>query len=324
MKKFAYVNATSVAKVPSLLGRRFGQAQVLAGGTDLVGELKEYIATPDRVVNLKSIPGLSYIRQEDDGLKIGPLTTLTDVEHNEMIDKQYSVLQQAVSVIASPQIRNVGTIAGNICQRPRCWYYRSEDFDCLKKGGDTCYSVRGVNRYHAIIGGGPCYIVHPSDSAVALMSLNASVKIMGQRGERVELLDDFFVLPEMNVMRENGLRANEFVSEIIVPAPKPNTKGIYIKVRERDSIDFAMASVALNMTMSGNTCQEASVVLGGVAPVPWRLPEVEHYLQGKQITDSVAMEAAQRALQEADPMSDNEYKIEMTQNIVTQAIMDIA
>ncbi len=324
MKKFAYVNATSVDKVPSLLGRRFGQAQVLAGGTDLVGELKEYIATPDRVVNLKSIPGLSYIRQEDDGLKIGPLTTLTDVENNEIIDKQYSVLQQAVSVIASPQIRNVGTIGGNICQRPRCWYYRSEDFDCLKNGGDTCYSVRGVNRYHAIIGGGPCYIVHPSDSAVALMSLNASVKIMGQRGERVELLDDFFVLPEMNVMRENGLKANEFVSEIIVPAPKPNTKGIYIKVRERDSIDFAMASVAVNMTLSGKTCQEASVVLGGVAPVPWRVPDVEQYLKGKQITESIAMEAAQRALQEADPMSDNEYKIEMTRNIVTQAIMDMA
>ncbi len=324
MKKFAYVNATSVDKVPSLLGRRFGQAQVLAGGTDLVGELKEYIATPDRVVNLKSIPGLSYIRQEDDGLKIGPLTTLTDVENNEIIDKQYSVLQQAVSVIASPQIRNVGTIGGNICQRPRCWYYRSEDFDCLKNGGDTCYSVRGVNRYHAIIGGGPCYIVHPSDSAVALMSLNASVKIMGQRGERVELLDDFFVLPEMNVMRENGLKANEFVSEIIVPAPKPNTKGIYIKVRERDSIDFAMASVAVNMTLSGNTWQVASVVLGGVSPVPWRVPDVEQYLQGKQITESIAMEAAQRALQEADPMSDNEYKIEMTRNIVTQAIMDMA
>ena len=324
MKKFAYVNATSVDTVPSLLGRRFGQAQLLAGGTDLVGELKDYIATPDRVVNLKSISELNYIRQEDDGLKIGPLTTLTDVESSDLIDRQYSVLQQAMSVIASPQIRNVGTIGGNICQRPRCWYYRSEDFDCLKKGGDTCYAVRGVNRYHAIIGGGPCYIVHPSDAAVALMALNASVKIMGQRGAREELLDDFFLLPEMNVMRENGLRANDFVTEIVVPTPKPNTKGIYIKVRERDAIDFAMASVAVNMTMSGNTCQEASVVLGGVAPAPWRVPDVEQFLQGKQITETVAAQAAQMALQEADPMTDNEYKVEMTQNIVSQAIMDMA
>ncbi|MBT5876830.1 MAG: xanthine dehydrogenase family protein subunit M [Candidatus Latescibacteria bacterium] len=324
MKKFAYIDATSVDTVPSLLGRRFGQAQVLAGGTDLVGELKEYIATPDRVVNLKSIPGLDYIRQEDDGLKIGPLTTLADIETSTLINDQYSVLQQAVSAIASPQIRNVGTIAGNICQRPRCWYYRSEDFDCLKNGGDTCYSVRGVNRYHAIIGGGPCYIVHPSDSAVALMSLNASVKIQGPRGPREEMLDDFFVLPELNIMRENGLRANEFVTEIIVPASKPNTKGIYVKVRERDAIDFAMASVAVTMTMSGNTCSEATVVLGGVAPVPWRVPDVEQFLQGKQITEDVASAAAEMALREADPMSDNSYKIEMTQNIVSQAILDLA
>ena len=151
MKKFAYVNATSVDTVPSLLGRRFGQAQVLAGGTDLVGELKEYIATPDRVVNLKSIPGLDYMKKDESGLRIGPLTTLADLESSSLVNDKYSVLQQAVSVIASPQIRNVGTLAGNLCQRPRCWYYRSEDFDCLKNGGDTCFSVRGVNRYHAIM-----------------------------------------------------------------------------------------------------------------------------------------------------------------------------
>lgn len=324
MHKFAYVNASSVDQAPSLLGRTWQEAQILAGGTDLVGELKERTFTPKRVVNLKSIPGLSYIRQEMDGLKIGALTTLADIESDETVRKQYGVLAQAVSMIASPQIRNMATIGGNICQRPRCWYYRGEDFDCLKKGGDRCFAVRGVNQYHAIIGGGPCYIVHPSDSATALMALNSQVKIVGARNTRTVTMDEFFILPEMNVMRENILRPDEVVSEIIVPTPRPNTKMVFLKVRERDSIDFALASVALVATVSGGVCQEAGMVLGGVAPIPWRVPDVERLLKGKRITPDLAAQAATVALQDADPMTDNAYKIQLAQNLVKNAVTAIA
>lgn len=324
MHKFAYVNASSVDQAPSLLGKTWQEAQIIAGGTDLVGELKERTFTPKRVVNLKSIPGMSYIRQESGGLKIGALTTLADIESDETVRKQYGMLQQAVSTIASPQIRNVATIGGNICQRPRCWYYRGEDFDCLKKGGDRCYAVRGVNRYHAIIGGGPCYIVHPSDSATALTALNARVKIVGSTGAREVAMDNFFILPEANVARENILRPDEIVSEIIVPAPKPNTKSLFLKVRERDSIDFAMASVAVVVTASGGVCQEASIVMGGVAPIPWRVPDVERLLKGKRITAALAAQAAEMALQDADSMTDNEYKIQIAQNLVKNAVAAMA
>ena len=324
MHKFAYVNATSIDRVPSLLGRTWDEAQVIGGGTDLVGELKDYLVTPKRIVNLKSIPGLSYIRQENDGLKVGALTTLSDIESNETIEKQYRVLQQAVSLIATPQIRNVGTIGGNICQRPRCWYYRNDDFPCWKKGGDTCFAANGVNRYHAIIGGGPCYMVHPSDTAVALTALNVRVKIVGPEGTKEVVMDDFFMLPEVNVMRENILASNEIISEIIVPAPKPNTRSLYIKIRERESIDFAMVSVAAVLTVVDGVCQEADVVLGGVAPVPWRVPEVARALKGKRLTASLATQAAEAALEGADPMDDNAYKIQIAKNMVKNAVMRMA
>jgi xanthine dehydrogenase YagS FAD-binding subunit len=323
MKNFAYVNATSVAEVPSLLGRSWDDAVVMAGGTDLVGEMKDYSATPKRVVNLKTIEGLDYIRREADTLRIGALTTLSDVEMNEMITTDYAVLHQAVEVIASPQIRNMATIAGNICQRPRCWYYRSDDFPCLKKGGARCFAVGGVNRYHAIFGAGPSYIVHPSDAAPALTALNASLKIVGPQGEKEIVMDEFFTLPEMNIRRENILRPNEVITEIVIPKPKPNTRGLYLKVRERDSIDFALVSLAAQITIENGTCQEASLVFGGVAPVPWRAIEAERYLKGRQITEARAESAAEAAVEDAKPMPDNGYKVDIAKNLVRQALLTL-
>ena len=257
MQNFSYVNATSIEQVPSLLGRSWDDAVVMAGGTDLLGEMKDFAAVPRRVVNLKSIEGLDYIRQDDSALSIGALTTLTDVLNHDAVSKDYTVLNQAVSVIASPQIRNMATLAGNILQRPRCWYYRSEDFPCLKKGGARCYAVGGVNTYHAIFGSGPSYIVHPSDAAPALMALGATVKIHGPRGGNEVVLDDFFTLPEMNIRRENILRPNEIVTELTIPKPEANSKGMYLKVRERDSIDFALVSLAAQMTVVNGTCERA-------------------------------------------------------------------
>ena len=324
MRNFSYVNATSIEQVPSLLGRSWDDAVVMAGGTDLVGEMKDYAAVPKRVVNLKSIEGLDYIRQDDAGLRIGALTTLTDVLENGAVSQDLPVLHQAVSVIASPQIRNMATLAGNILQRPRCWYYRSEDFPCLKKGGARCYAVGGVNTYHAIFGSGPSYIVHPSDAAPALMALGATVKILGPRGEKEEAMDDFFTLPEMNIRRENILRPNEVVTEITVPKPEANSKGMYLKVRERESIDFALVSLAAQMTVVNGTCERASLVLGGVAPVPWRALEAEDYLRGRRITEARAESAAEAAVEDAAPMPHNGYKVEIAKNLVKQAVLALA
>ena len=324
MQNFSYVNATSIEQVPSLLGRSWDDAVVMAGGTDLVGEMKDYAAVPKRVVNLKSIEGLDYIRQDDAGMRIGALTTLTDVLDNGAVSQDYPVLHQAVSVIASPQIRNMATLAGNILQRPRCWYYRSEDFPCLKKGGARCYAVGGVNTYHAIFGSGPSYIVHPSDAAPALMALGATVNIHGPRGGNEVAMDDFFTMPEMNIRRENILRPNEIVTEITIPKPEANSKGMFLKVRERESIDFALVSLAAQMTVVNGTCERASLVLGGVAPVPWRALEAEDYLRGRRITEARAESAAEAAVEDAAPMPHNGYKVEIAKNLVKQAVQALA
>ncbi len=324
MQNFSYVNATSIEQVPSLLGSSWDDAVVMAGGTDLLGEMKDFAAVPKRVVNLKSIEGLDYIRQDDAALRIGALTTLTDVLNDGAVSKDYPILHQAVSVIASPQIRNMATLAGNILQRPRCWYYRSEDFPCLKKGGARCYAVGGVNTYHAIFGSGPSYIVHPSDAAPALMALDATVKIHGPRGGNEVVMDDFFTLPEMNIRRENILRPNEIVTELTIPKPEANSKGMYLKVRERESIDFALVSLAAQMTVVNGTCERASLVLGGVAPVPWRAVAAEQYLRGRRITESRAESAAEAAVEDAKPMPNNSYKVEIAKNLVKQAVLALA
>ena len=324
MQNFSYVNATSIEQVPSLLGRSWDDAVVMAGGTDLLGEMKDFAAVPKRVVNLKSIEGLDYIRQDDAALRIGALATLTDVLTSGDVTQDYSALRQAVSVIASPQIRNMATLAGNILQRPRCWYYRSEDFPCLKKGGARCYAVGGVNTYHAIFGSGPSYIVHPSDAAPALMALDATVKIHGPRGGNEVVMDDFFTLPEMNIRRENILRPNEIVTELTIPKPEANSKGMYLKVRERESIDFALVSLAAQMTVVNGTCERASLVLGGVAPVPWRAVAAEQYLRGRRITEARAESAAEAAVEDAKPMPNNSYKVEIAKNLVKQAVLALA
>ena len=324
MRNFSYVNATSIEQVPSLLGRSWDDAVVMAGGTDLVGEMKDYAAVPKRVVNLKSIEGLDYIRQDDAGMRIGALTTLTDVLENGAVSQDYPVLHQAVSVIASPQIRNMATLAGNILQRPRCWYYRSEDFPCLKKGGARCYAVGGVNTYHAIFGSGPSYIVHPSDAAPALMALGATVNIHGPRGGNEVVMDDFFTMPEMNIRRENILRPNEIVTEITIPKPEANSRGLFLKVRERESIDFALVSLAAQMTVVNGTCERASLVLGGVAPTPWRAVEAEDYIRGRRITEARAESTAEAAVEDAAPMPHNGYKVEIAKNLVKQAVLALA
>jgi len=319
--KFSYINPAHLEQVPGLLKNDW-QSKVIAGGTDLVGEMKDYVESPKRLVNLKSIPGLDQIEVDDQGVTIGAMTTLTDIAEHTDIQKNYAALAQSAGVVASPQIRNVGTLGGNLCQRPRCWYYRDPDTICLKKGGDVCYALSGLNKYHAIFGGGPVYIVHPSDIAPALVALGAEVTILGASGERTVPMEDFFILPTVaNPFRENILASNEIITRIRVPKPDTNTTSFYLKLHERGSFDFALVSVAGVFQIQGKKCQQLSLVLGGVAPTPWRSSEAEQVLRGQVISEALAQRAGEAAVKNADPMSDNGYKVTLTQNLIKRAAM---
>ena len=321
MNAFEYVNPSELKEVPGLLGNGRGREAVLiAGGIDLLGELKDNLAAPERLVNLKALPDLRYIRHGKDGVKIGATTTLTEVVADGKIQKAYTALAQAAESVASLQIRNVGTLGGNLCQRPRCWYYRGEEFYCLKKGGHTCFAVDGNNKYHAIMGGGPCHIVHPSDCAPALISLGASVKVHGPRGEREILLEEFFVFPDDRLQSETVLKPNEVVTEVFIPQPKPGTKSVYFKFKEKGTMDFASSAVAVAAHAEGGVCRSVRVVLGGVAPRPWRSEAAERALTGKRATDAVLAEAADAALADAEPLKDNAYKVPLTKALMQRAV----
>jgi len=324
MKSFENVDPKSVKEAVGLLQKFAGEkknAAVVGGGSEYLQLMKVRVATPDYIVNLKTIPGLSYIKEEGGGFRIGALTTLAELEEHKGVQDKLLFLSQAAGEAASPQIRNAGTVAGNLCQRPFCWYFRSASHVCLRKGGEICYSVAGDNRYHAILGGGPSYIVHPSDLAPALVALDAKIKIAGPSGEKTISLEKFFVTPQVNARRENILGPADIVTEIQVPLPKAGSKGYYFKVRERQAWDHAIVSVATVVQSAGGAVRDARVVLGGVAPIPWRVPKAEESLRGKAIDDGAAQKAAEIALDGARPMKDNVYKIELAKNLVRRAIV---
>jgi xanthine dehydrogenase YagS FAD-binding subunit len=283
--------------------------------------MKVRVATPDYLLNLKSIPGLSYIKEESGGFRVGALTTLAEIEEHKGIRDKLLFLSQAAGEAASPQIRNAGTIAGNLCQRPFCWYFRSPDHNCLRKSGQVCFTVAGDGRYHAILGAGPSYIVHPSDLAPALVALGARIKIAGPAGEKTIPLENFFVLPKVNYKRENILGPAEIVTEIQVPAPKAASKGFYHKVRERQAWDHAIVSVATVVQNSGGMVREARVVLGGVAPAPWRAAKAEEFLRGKTLDAGAAEKAGEIALDGARPLKDNVYKVDLAKALVQRALL---
>jgi xanthine dehydrogenase YagS FAD-binding subunit len=325
MRAFEYVKPATVADAVRELGRSWADAKILAGGIDLLGELKEGIIAPQRIVNIKGISGLRYIRfSEKEGLRLGALVTLEEIETHQVIRQRYTALAEAAHSVGTPQIRNVGTIGGNLCQRPRCWYYRDEHTKCLKKGGPICFAYNGENKYHAILGGGPCYIVHPSDCAPALIAFRASVTVVSPRGQRTVPLEEFFVLPSRRLDHETILEPDEIVTEIQVPAPAPNTRSTYLKFKERDSHDFAIVGAAVVMRLKGKVCEDVRIVLSGVAPIPWRSPEAEAVLKGKAITPELAEQAGKAAVAKAQPLSQNAYKVPLTQAIVKRAVLRAA
>jgi xanthine dehydrogenase YagS FAD-binding subunit len=319
LRNFAYVRPQS--KQEALGHLDSDGARIHAGGTDLLGCLRDEVFAADKVVSLGGLDELKRIaRTTDGGLRIGALTTISEIAGSDEVTRDFPGLAQAAGEVASPQLRNQGTLGGNLCQRPPCWYYRGE-FDCAKKGGDLCYAVEGENRYHAIFGGDPCYIVHPSDTAPMLVALGASAKIAGPAGERTVALENFFVLPEEELYKENVLQPGEMVTEILVPTPASGMVSSYRKVRERGSWDFALASVALAVRMTGKRVDEARVVLGGVAPKPWRSTAAEAALAGQQLDAASARAAAEAAVAGAEPLEQNGYKVLLVKGIVEESLL---
>jgi xanthine dehydrogenase YagS FAD-binding subunit len=273
-------------------------------------------------VNLKTIQGLDHLQLDDKGgLKIGALVTLTQLEENPDVRAKFPGLAEAANSVATPQIRNLGTVGGNLCQRPRCWYFRLENYNCIKKGGDECYAKRGENKYNAILGGGKSNYVHPSDLAPMLIALGATVTIAGPEATRTIPLQEFFIRPSQDVRRENVLKDGEIVTEIQVPASPLGAKSTYLKFKERESLDFAIAAVAAAVELAADkTVRQARIVLGGVATIPWRVPAAEQFVTGKQLTDDVLAQAGKIALDGAKPMDQNGYKIPLTQTLVRRAL----
>lgn len=326
MNTFEWTNPATVQEAVKLLTASGGDIdeapRPIAGGQDLLTTMKDYTSRPARLVNLKQIRGLNSLKLDARGLTIGALVTLTELEENAGVRKSFPGLSEAAHSIATPQIRNLGTVGGNLCQRPRCWYFRLEEVNCLKKGGSECYAASGENKYNAIIAGGPSYIVHPSDLAPMLVALGASVTVAGATGKRVIPLDKFFTLPsEGNIRRENVLKNEEIITEIFVPASPLAAHSTYLKFKERESLDFALASAAVAVRMAPNqTVREARIVLGGVAPIPWRVPNAEKFLAGKTLKPGVLAETAKIALADAKPLEKNAYKVPLAQTLVRRAL----
>ena len=325
MKAFTNANPKSVAQALTFIrdARAAGRTVAIAGGgSDLVGMVKERLAAPDVLVRLKVIDGLDQVKAEKDGVMIGGQTTLDAISRHDLLRQKYAVLAEAAQDVATPQIRNVATIAGNVCQRPWCWYYRN-GFKCFKAGGNTCYSANGENEFHAIFGGGPSYIVHPSDTAAALVALDATFTIAGASGRRFVKAAEFFTLPTVNASRENVLADGEILESMTLPG-RPGARSAYHKVMDREAWTHAVVSSAVVLDMNGAVCRSARVVLGGVAPIPWRLPEVEKMLAGQRITSELAAKAGEAAVSSARPLAKNGYKVPLTRNLVARAIQDVA
>jgi xanthine dehydrogenase YagS FAD-binding subunit len=326
MKTFANSNARDPKQAATLAqqARRDNKAAYFnSGGTDLLALVKERIVKPDVLINLRTLKGLDQITAAGGGLNIGGQVTLDALSRDARIQRDYTVLAEAAETVATPQIRNFGTLAGNVCQRPWCWYYRN-GFPCFKAGGNQCFSISGENQFHAIFGGGPSYIVHPSDTAPALVALEAQFRIVGPSGERTVPAADFFVLPKQNAQRENVLAEDEVLASIHLPSLRPGQRSTYHKEMDREAWTHAVVSVAVVLDMDKDVCRSAKIVLGGVAPIPWRVPEAEKLLAGQRVTPDVAAKAAEVALAGANPLAKNAYKVPLTRAIVQRTALALA
>ncbi|MHB8838376.1 MAG: FAD binding domain-containing protein [Gemmatimonadaceae bacterium] len=318
---FSYVKPTSIGDAIRELSTP--GARVHAGGTDLLGCLRDRVLTATKLVSLNGLPELHGVSElPNGGLRIGALVTLTEVATHPVIGARYHALAVAAGATASPQLRNQGTAGGNLCQRPRCWYYRG-DFNCARKGGDTCYAKEGENQLHAIFGGDVCVMVHPSDTAPALMALDASVRLIGPGGSRTVALDAFFVPPSKDHTRETVVEPGEIVADILLPPPPAGAVSTYRKLRSRGAWDFALTGAAVAIGLGGRKVAQARIVLSGVAPVPWRVVAAEKELVGHELSDAVIERAARRASEGASPLSANSYKVALVRGAVAEALSEV-
>ena len=325
MKPIRFVKPTTISQAAMALRGEHDHA--LAGGMDLIPTLQENVVLVDHVVNLKTIhdPSLRGITQSADGIRIGALTTLTDIAEHSSVRRDYAALAEAAEEVGSPQIRNVGTLGGNLCQRPRCWYFRNENYNCLKKGGSRCFANEedADNEFNAILGGGPAYIVHPSNCATALVALDATIGITGPDGSRTVAVDSFFVLPRVRLMQENVLNTGEIVTHVTIPH-MPHARSAYIQFANREAFDWAISGAAVRASFQDGKLSDGRVVLHAVAPIPWRAKEAESLLNGRALDAETRSAVAEAALQGAQPLSKNAYKVPLTKAMVRDALARIA
>ena len=321
MKPFRHLNALSIAEAVHHLNDYAGRARIVAGGTDILGMLKDQILPdyPEALVNIKTIPGLDYIAEDSSGLKIGALAKLDTLARSPLLRGKYKLLAEAAQSVATPQIRNMGTIGGNLSQDTRCWYYRYPHaiggrIMCMRKGSGPCLAVNGDNRYHAIFGGRRCFAACPSDLATALLALEAEIVTEGTGGSRIIPVKDFF-----NPLG-NALEKDELIVEIRMPKPPAEAQQHFIKYTLRKPVDFAVVSVAALVTLKEGVCTEGHISLGAVAPGPIRAEEAEQFIKGKKLGPATLQEAAALAVQTAKPLSKNGYKIEIAQVLIARAL----
>jgi xanthine dehydrogenase YagS FAD-binding subunit len=326
VKAFGYVNPASERDLVAALTKRDGVTILpMAGGQDLLARMKDYIASPDRVVNVKNAIDGTIAATPDGGLKIGAAVKIVDLAEHAQVAKLYPAVSHAAIEVGTPQIRHQGTVGGNVNQRPRCWYFRNEEFVCFKKGGSRCFATTGENQYHAIFGNnGPSHIVHPSSLAVPFVAYGATFRLVSPRGERLVRAAEYFTMPTMrNVLKENVLEDDEVLTHVMLPAPG-NIKTGHYEVRYKQSHDWPLAFATVVLTMSGDRIGSARVVLGAVAPTPWQSKPAEAALAGKPLDERTATEAGEAAVSEARPMSGNAYKVQIARTVVKRAVMQAA
>jgi xanthine dehydrogenase YagS FAD-binding subunit len=323
MDNFSYSRPATLRDASGLLEKERGKVALIAGGTDLLGELKDNTAAPERLVTIRHLKELQGIRGARGGLTIGAATLLADIVESAAVRQQAPLLGMAAGKVGTPQIRNMGTIGGNLCQRPRCWYYRN-NYPCFKHGGNTCFSALGENDYHAILEAGPSFIVHPSDTAPALVALGATVRIATRGRERTVPIEKFFVTPRQDPTRENILLPDEILTAIDVPDAPAGSRAVYVKEMVREVWDFALCSVAAMVTVRSGVVQEARIVLGGVAPIPYRALKAEAAITGRALDEASAAAAGAAAVEGARPLAKNGYKVPLTQAVVTRALRSLA
>lgn len=316
MLSFDYKRPTTTAEAVNDLQNG---GRVVGGSSDILTLIKERIETPKHLVDISEVKELSKINLSGSTLSIGATATITEILDNDTIKKNFPILSQAALSIASPQIRHVGTIGGNLCQRPRCWYFRNTRFNCYRKGGSSCFAVTGRNEYHAILGGAGCFMVYPSDLAPALIALGATAIITGPKGQRKVAMEKFYIGPLKDITREVVVEPGELLTSIEVPVPPSGAKMVYKKVRERQAFDFATVSLAMIMAPGF-----VRVVLGGVAPIPWRSLDAEKILQGGTITEDRAQQAGEAVTKFARSMENNGYKVDLVQGLIRSTALSLA